>query len=147
MKNPLLPLAAALVAAALLLVPADAAAQQFVYQPTNPAFGGSPVNYSWMLNSAQIQNRYEDTSAISRFERDPFADFESNLQRQILNELSRQLVQNRFGEDLVDLEQEGSFDLGDFLIDVLPGQEEGLSIRIFNKLTGAESVITVPQTF
>ncbi|MCK5278996.1 MAG: curli production assembly protein CsgF, partial [Cyclobacteriaceae bacterium] len=31
-------------------------AQDFVYQPVNPAFGGNPYNYSWLLGQAQAQN-------------------------------------------------------------------------------------------
>ena len=35
-----------------------ALAQDFVYQPINPAFGGNPYNYSWMLAQAQAQNLF-----------------------------------------------------------------------------------------
>ena len=131
-------LAALFVAACILIQPA--AAQEFVYQPTNPAFGGSPLNYSWMLSSANAQKRFEDDT-VDRFRRDPLADFESSLQRQILSQLSRELVRERFGD--IDLTQEGTFDLGDFVIEVIPGLE-GINIRIFNRLTGEESVVTVP---
>jgi len=33
--------------------------QQFVYTPINPAFGGNPYNYSWMLSSAAGTERSE----------------------------------------------------------------------------------------
>jgi curli production assembly/transport component CsgF len=117
-----------------------AAAQEFVYQPTNPAFGGSYLNYSWLLSSAQAQNLYQDQGA-SRFQRDPLADFEQSLQRQILSQLSREIVSDRFGG--IDFTQEGRFDLGDFIIEITPGLN-GLNVSIFNVLTGDESVVTVP---
>lgn len=130
------------VLALLALVPA-AAAQQLVYQPTIPAFGGSPLNYSWMLQSAQLQNQFEE-EGTSRFVRDPLADFEQSLQRQILNQLGRELISNRFGD--LDLTQPGTFNLGDFQIEVVPGID-GISVRVFNLLTGEETIVTVPNGF
>ena len=126
-----------LAAAALAAVPV-AGAQQMVYQPRNPAFGGSPANYSWMLSSAQAQNEYTE----QRDPDDQLADFEENLQRRILSNLARQIAGDRF--EGVDFSQEGSFDFGDFLIDITPGADE-ITIRVFNTLTGDESVITIPS--
>lgn len=135
----LIALAAAL--ALFALAPRSAAAQEFVYQPTNPAFGGSYLNYSWLLSSAQAQNLYQNQGS-SRFTRDPLQDFEQSLQRQILSQLSREIVSSRFGG--IDFTQEGRFDLGDFIIEVTPGLN-GLNVSIFNVLTGDESVVTVPN--
>ena len=119
----------------------SADAQQLVYSPKNPAFGGSPLNYSWLLSSAQAQNDLGDDGS-SRFTRDPLADFETSLQRQILNQLSRELIFNRFGD--LDLSQPGTFNLGDFQIEIVPGLD-GISVRVFNLLTGDETVVTVPN--
>ena len=126
--------------AALAAAP-QAHAQQFVYTPKNPAFGGSPLNYSWLLSSAQAQNDLKDETT-SRFTRDPLADFETSLQRQILNQLSRELIFNRFGD--LDLTQPGTFNLGDFQIEIVPGID-GVSVRVFNLLTGDETIVTVPN--
>jgi curli production assembly/transport component CsgF len=132
-----------LACAALAVVAAapQAHAQQFVYTPKNPAFGGSPLNYSWLLSSAQAQNDLKDP-ATNRFTRDPLADFETSLQRQILNQLSRELIFNRFGD--LDLTRPGTFNLGDFQIEIIPGID-GVSVRVFNLLTGDETVVTVPS--
>jgi curli production assembly/transport component CsgF len=128
-------------ALAAFAVAPQAHAQQLMYSPQNPAFGGSPLNYSWLLSSAQAQNSYQD-NASSRFTRDPLADFESSLQRQILNQLSRELIFNRFGD--LDLSQPGTFNLGDFQVEIIPGVD-GISVRVFNLLTGDETVVTVPN--
>jgi curli production assembly/transport component CsgF len=119
-----------------------ATAQQFVYQPTNPAFGGSPLNYQWLNSSAQTQNAFKP-GGRSSFQRDPLANFESTLQRRILSQLSRELISNRFGDDL-DLTQEGLFDLGEFTVEIIPGLS-GASIRVFNELTGEETTVTIPN--
>ncbi len=128
-------------ALALGLTAPVAMAQPLVYQPRNPAFGGNPINYSWMMSSAQAQNDYEEERS-SAFNRDPLADFEQNLQRQILNGLARELIGNRFGD--LDLTEAGTFAFGDFTVEVIPGLGE-VTIRIFNLLTGDESVVTIPS--
>ena len=39
------------------LLPFRGAAQDFVYEPKNPAFGGgNTFNYSWLLSAATAQN-------------------------------------------------------------------------------------------
>lgn len=131
-----------LLAAALLWVSAaPAAAQDLVYRPTNPAFGGSPINYQWLLNAANAQNAFDDAGR-SAFRRNPLDDFEQGLQRQILGQLSRELIRERFGE--LDLTKEGRFDLGDFVVEVTPGLD-GVEIRVTNILSGDESVVTIPS--
>ena len=134
-------LSALALGAGLAVLAPSAAAQQLLYQPTNPAFGGSPLNYNWLLQSAQLQNSFEEDGR-DRFRRDPLADFEQSLQRQILNQLSRELISNRFGD--LDLSQPGTFNLGDFQVEVVPGLD-GVTVRLFNLLTGEETVVTVPN--
>jgi curli production assembly/transport component CsgF len=127
---------------AVLLAAAPAEAQQLMYQPKNPAFGGFTTNYSWLVQSAQLQNRFEEED--DGFQRDPLADFETTLQRQILNQLSRELISDRFGE--LDLSQPGTFSFGDFQVEIIPGID-GVSVRVFNLLTGEETVVTIPNSF
>lgn len=125
-----------------VLIPGTAAGQDLVYQPTNPAFGGSSVNYSWLLNSANNQNPYGGGSGFSSFRDDPLANFEQQLQRQVLDQISRQVIQERFGD--IDLTQEGTFDFERFQVDVTPGPS-GISIRVFNKQTGESTNIDIPR--
>ena len=114
--------------------------QQLVYQPINPSFGGNPLNGNWLLSSAQLQDNTTDPAATEQAQ-DPFADFQSNLNRSILSQLSRSLTNQIFGEggEL----QEGLFQLGDFSIEVFETLE-GVQITIFDLLTGNETVILVP---
>lgn len=125
-----------------LLAPVPVEAQELTYEPTNPAFGGSPVNYRWMLNSANQQNPYGAESQFSRFQDDPLANFEQKLQRQVLDQLSRQIIEDRFNG--VDLTEEGRFDFQNFTVEVNPGPR-GINIRVFNKDTGESSTIDIPR--
>lgn len=118
----------------------ESSAQQMVYQPKNPAFGGNPMNYQWLMSSANSQNRFEPSRDAAGFQRDPLADFEQSLQRQILSQLTRDIVTQQFGEGGV---EEQRFEFGEFAIDVVPGMD-GVQIVISNILTGDETSITVP---
>ena len=115
--------------------------QDLVYRPVNPAFGGSAVNYSWLLNSANSQNPY---SGGQRFgvQSDPLKNFQQQLQRRVLNQISRQVIEQRFGD--IDLTQEGTFDFDQFTVDVRPGPS-GIAIRVFNKQTGESTTVEIPR--
>ncbi len=123
----------------------QADAQQFVYTPKNPAFGGNPYNYSWMLSSAQAQDTYKaatDASRdpYSRYGSNPVDDFAESLNRQILSRLSRELVTRQFGEEAL---AEGSYVLGDYQIDI-GNSDGGLSVTIVDNTTGATTSVIVP---
>ncbi|WP_276497402.1 curli production assembly/transport component CsgF [Pontibacter litorisediminis] len=117
-------------------------AQDMVYTPKNPAFGGNPYNYSWLQSSAQAQDKLKDPDAESGsiYNRDPMEDFKNSLNRQILNELSRKLISNQFGEDGV---TPGSYTLGDYQIEVTEGPG-GISIDIVDMTSGNRTSVTIP---
>jgi curli production assembly/transport component CsgF len=117
-------------------------AQDFVYTPKNPAFGGNPINFQWLNSSANTQNKFSE-SGRSAFERDPLADFEQSLQRQVLSQITRNIVGDQLGLD-TDLSENSRFEFGEFTIELTPGSD-GVQIRIFNILTGDETNITIPN--
>ncbi|HEX6982041.1 MAG TPA: curli assembly protein CsgF [Balneolaceae bacterium] len=124
-----------------LMVPATAAGQDFVYQPTNPAFGGSPLNYQWLLSSATVQNKYKEVRDFG-FNEDPLANFQQQLKRQVLSELTRQIIEQKFGS--FDITKTNSLKFGEFQIEVVPGSG-GMTITIFDVTTGQETTITLPN--
>jgi curli production assembly/transport component CsgF len=126
-------------AALMLALPQAAQAQQMVYRPNTPAQGGNPIQYQVQMQMAQAQNDFE--SQRTPTVRDPLQDFEQGLQRQILSALSRELIGTRFRD--MDLSREGRFDFGDFVVEITPGLND-ITIRIFNLLTGDESIVTIP---
>jgi len=126
-------------------IPSAAQSQDLVYTPKNPAFGGNPLNFQWLINSADTQNRFNESGDFSRFERDPLEDFQNSLQRQVLSQLTRDIVADQFGLDgNLNLNENSRFEFGEFTIEVIPGTN-GVEIRIFNILTGDETSITVPN--
>lgn len=135
-----------LLACALLLRVTAVCAQDFVYEPKNPAFGGgNTFNYSWLLSAAQAQNTIDDPAAAkaqTSYQLDPLKQFEQSLNQQILSQLAQKLVGNKFGASNQGL-QEGNYTVGSYQIAVTPNGG-GFSIQITDTNTGNQTTITVP---
>lgn len=117
--------------------------QDFTYTPKNPAFGGNPYNYSWLMSSAQAQNDIKEsttTTTSSGYSSDPLKNFAESLNQQILSQLSRQIVSRQFGESALTA---GTYVLGDYQIEV-GDQTNGLSITILDNKTGSTTTVSVP---
>ncbi|MFD2785232.1 curli production assembly/transport component CsgF [Hymenobacter rubripertinctus] len=139
------PVLRAALVALLALVSHCALAQDFVYEPKNPAFGGgNTFNYSWLLSSAQSQNAIADPAAATSnpFQQDPIKQFEQNLNQQILGQLAQKLVGNQFGSAGQGL-QAGNYNVGSYQINVVPSSG-GFSIQITDTNTGNQTTVTVP---
>lgn len=120
----------------------DLYGQDFVYNAKNPAFGGNPYNYTWLMNSAQAQNDIKETATgiSSNYKTNPVNDFAESLNRQILSQLSRQIVSRQFGEDSL---KSGTYILGDYQIEI-GDQSNGLNISILDNKTGSTTTVSVP---
>jgi curli production assembly/transport component CsgF len=112
-----------------LFIHLPAFATDLVYAPTNPAFGGSPLNGSHLLATAQAQNPYRATSTNTQLQ-----NFNSSLQQAILTRLSTATLTTMFGTSnkLVP----GTYDTQAYTITVV--EKDGvLTISTTDKKTGA----------
>jgi len=111
-----------------------AAASELVYEPINPSFGGHPLNAQWLLDSAQVQNRFEE-------ETDLLEQFESILDRQVLYRVSRMIMDEAFGEE--EGFRPGSYQIGDYVIDI---GTDGVVITVVmtDTVTGDTTIVEVP---
>ncbi len=126
----------------VLFAAADVSAQQLVYTPVNPSFGGYYFNGQTLLSEAQAQNGFTCRFQLSYnpYSQNPLDDFKNSLNRQVLSQLSRQLLTNTFGEAGL---TEGHYDLGDYSIDITPGSD-GVHIDIFDTGTGDQTTVVLP---
>ncbi|MDQ2794611.1 MAG: curli assembly protein CsgF [Bacteroidota bacterium] len=118
-------------------------AQDFVYEPKNPAFGGgNTFNYSWLLSSAQAQNTIIDpASSVTSAALDPLASFTANLNQQVLAQLSSRLIASQFGQGAI---KAGSYSVGNYQIQITPGAG-GISVQVTDTSTGNQTTITIPN--
>jgi curli production assembly/transport component CsgF len=119
-------------------------AQAFIYRPNNPNFGGNTFNYSWLLSQAQAQDRNVDPTTkrntTTRTTTNSSLDsFSQSIQSQILSRITRNLVNDKFGEG--DL-KEGTYNFGDYQVDIRNGAD-GVVVRIVDN-KGGETTVTVP---
>lgn len=115
-----------------------AMAQDIVYTPVNPSFGGNPFNSPHLLGIANAQNNFKDPkAAASGSQADIFA---RQLQSRLLSALSSQIVDAIFGENP---QERGTIRFGDQTIEFVRGLDS-VTLTITNTKTGEVTVIVVP---
>lgn len=124
----------------LLFFPVLTFAQQLVYKPINPAFGGETFNHQWLLNAANAQNSFKDPDFEDRFKRSQMEEFAEGLNRQILSQISRSLFNSQLGDGL----EPGIFNFGTMTIEIYE-TGDGMVINILDTTTGEETQIIVPN--
>jgi curli production assembly/transport component CsgF len=128
----------AIFAAIFVVSSSSASAEDLVYQPINPSFGGNPFNSPHLLGVANAQNKFKDPASASRgTEADIFA---RQLQSRLLSALSSQIVEAIFGDDP---QQQGTIQFGGQTIEFVRGLEE-VTLTITNDETGEETTIVIP---
>ncbi len=127
-----------LTAIAITLSAGAAQAQDLVYEPVNPSFGGSSFNSAHLLALANAQNDFErpvdDDNEISDLDR-----FIRSLESRLLSSLSTQVANAIFGEDAQD---NGTIVFGDQTISFV-NTLEGIELTITDA-DGTVTVITIP---
>ena len=123
---------------------ADAQATELVYTPVNPAFGGSPLNGSVLLNAAQSQNKSKDPDDLSsKFkEKTPLEQFNDSLQRSVLSQLASAATSSVMSNGKL---IPGTVQTGDFKIVIADMGGGMLQITTTDKVTGASTTFQVSQ--
>ncbi len=127
----------------MLFLSGKSMAQQFVYTPINPNFGGYYYNGSWMLAEAQAQNNKTapgSSSSSSLYSSDPLQNFQQSLNQQILSQLSQKIISSAFGESAL---TKGHYQLGNYVIDINPSSD-GLHVNIQDNSNGGQTTVVVP---
>jgi len=125
----------------LVLISNSTLAQDFVYKPINPAFGGDTFNHGWLMSSAQAQNQFKDDGKSGYGnEDDPVQKFADDMNRLVLSQLSRKLIEEQFGEGGL---QDGTYILGDYQI-VVNSNGGGINVNITDMVTGSQTNVEVP---
>ncbi len=115
-----------------------AMAQDMVYQPINPTFGGNPFNSAHLLGIAGAQNKTKDpATATTNSQADVFA---RQLQSRLLSALSSQIVDAIFGENP---QESGTITFGGQTIRFQRGLES-VTLTITDDTTGEVTTIVVP---
>lgn len=128
------------IAVAMVALTAGAAqAQQLVYTPINPAFGGNPLNSTQLEADANAQNQYKATSSTSNLTQSQL--FAQELQSQLLASLANQVSQAIFGPNAATT---GTYSFGGETVTFVRDLTE-ITVTITDP-TGAQTVVKLPVT-
>jgi curli production assembly/transport component CsgF len=117
-------------------------AQDFVYRPTNPSFGGDSFNSNHLLGLADRQNRHQDDgSGGSSFSRGSSTDqFQRQIQSSLLSRVASQISERILGEEAQD---SGRFSVGETVI-AFQRVDGVVVIDITDGITGGTTSIEIP---
>ena len=117
-------------------------AEQIVYKPINPSFGGSPSNASGLLANANAQNNYKDPAAVNALKTlTPLQQFQQNLQQFVLNRVAASVTGTIIGAN--GALQAGTINTTDFTIQVVALPAGGTKIITTDKNTGQTTLFKV----
>lgn len=125
-------------------------AQELVYTPINPSFGGSPLNGSYLLNKANAQN----TKTASSVQRSYADRLQESLERAYINRIVREITDLAFGEENVDadgnvipsiFDENSLFVSGDFQVELITENPDSLVVEITNIITGEVTIVEIPR--
>ncbi|MDO6618187.1 MULTISPECIES: curli assembly protein CsgF [unclassified Shewanella] len=116
----------------LLILSVDCFATQLIYQPVNPAFGGSYLNGSYLLANAAAQNDHESSGGSGYVAPTALERLSSSLQSRLMSQLFNDAANGGEGYLLTD----------DFEINVV-NEDGSLIVHITDVLTGETTIIEV----
>lgn len=133
--------AALLIAAATVAAPASAG--ELIYYPTNPSFGGNPLNGNVLLNSAQATKKHKDPDAdkygIGR--QSTLESFNESLERAVLGQLASAATSEIMGTD--GSLRPGVVETGNFRINIVDLGSGVLQITTTDKVLGTSTSFQV----
>jgi curli production assembly/transport component CsgF len=132
-------LRSAFAAVALSATGLTASAQELVYTPVNPSFGGDSFNSAHLLGIANAQNDYKDPDSATTGN-SQVDQFLRQLQSRLLSSLAAQVNDAIFGENP---QESGTITFGDQTITFVR-LVDSVSLTIIDNTTGSITEISIP---
>jgi len=127
-----------------LALPPVTHAQDLVYTPVNPSFGGNPFNSSHLLSIAEIHRPEEDRETSSLFGSSSLSQadrFTRQLESRILSQISFDIVDKIFNGEA----QTGTFQFDQTTLSFDRLLDGRIELVIVDATTGGSTTILVPS--
>jgi len=116
-----------------------ASAQDLVYEPVNPSFGGNPFNSAHLLGIATAQD--DNEPPVDEMMEETQAElFVRQLESRLLSGLAREVTDAIFGDDP---QESGVVEFDDQRIEFERGLDS-VTVQIFDATTGQTTEIILP---
>ena len=122
-------------------------ADELVYEPVNPAFGGKPTNGTWLLANAQAQNNIDDPDLEDRADKTAGELFNETLERMLTREVANVLISNLTNDTTGDIQLDSLIDLGDFTVLIEQIGDSTLQITTYDEINDTTTVYTTSTEF
>jgi len=111
---------------------------ELIFQFTNPSFGGNPLNGSFLLQQAQIQNKFKEKTE----EKSLLEQLEPMYQAQYLSKILDEAYENN-GQNLVD----GTYIIGGLTVTVTKDSgNRMITLLVSDPATGRQTTFQIPYT-
>ena len=117
-------------------------ADELIYEPVNPAFGGNPLNGNWLLNNAHVQDTFEDPDTVS-----PDLARQSELDR--FNYTLERIVISRLASQHTEAFLDGStsfLETENLIITTTDNPDGSTTITTTDKTTGQVTEVVIQST-
>ena len=114
-------------------------ATELIYTPVNPSFGGSPFNWSGLLQSATLQNKFKEERPV-RVPKTALERFTEQLEYSVFSRMANRIVNAAFGEDTL---QPGEYIFGNYNMSVTT-DASGITTVITEISTGNTTTVQIP---
>lgn len=108
----------------------NALADQLVYTPVNPTFGGNPLNASGLLAIANAQNQ---TKAPVVQPDTPLEKFQNQLQNAILGRIQTNVLSDLFDSKTIDFSKPKTYVAGDYVITIQQNADKTVTMTTSDK--------------
>jgi curli production assembly/transport component CsgF len=123
-------------------------ADELVYEPVNPAFGGKPTNGTWLLANAQAQNNIDDPDLEDRADKTAGEVFNETFERLLMRSTANALIDKLTNSDSEDVLLDTEIDMGDYTL-LLETLDEGatLQITVYDEITDTTTIYTTSSEY
>ncbi len=126
-----------------LFMTGSAFASQLEFQFVNPSFGGNPLNGSYLLQQAQVQNKFKEERKPLFPQKSLIERFTDSFTNQLLYRMSDYILDRLFGDSGLPTEPQ-TYTIGNFRIEYDP-TGSNYKFTITNLSTGETTTIEVPR--
>lgn len=118
----------------VIFIPGLAKSSELIFQFTNPSFGGNPLNGSFLLQQAQVQNKFKEKVT----EPSLINQITPMYQAQYLSKILEDAYE---GKDI----KEGRYIIGGLIVDVTKGTGK-ITMVVTDPATGQQTTFELPYT-